>query len=694
MSTLRKQGLYKDKKMRKFLLPFLFLSANALAQTPNQAWLDSLIQNHWTVPAAQAVVRLNHEIWQIWLEEDSPDLETQFTQLRSLGQYPQLMPQLQRNPEIAGLLMLTGEPLVMAELLRQGTCYVEIANVFMREITPQDARIASHILQKHSPLICALSKRGFPDAYELFMLNQESVANATYLDWVADTLENGLRRSDEDLASLLNLVAEQGQQLRKQMEIDKAFRLNFQSRLWPDLDRIVRNTRYPYEVFLSDPYLWQLLALQDGAKLLRKWSEQQTYGIMPSEVLFGREAYPKRLRPMIQDALLEGKEYTLSALLMFGKHPSFENLLTRGLSPDLQHILFGKLFEADVNYPGRIEYYSTLSNDALRHEFIPRKGMITYMPGFDLYELIEKLAQGRKVSTSDVFWAGFDVADVIFTAVTLGAANTLTKTAKTSGQQGFKAVSLIPGYDAVSAVKALAQGGSVPMSQGVFAALDVVPGTTVGKGAGKIVLTLGKQQFVEVLEKGISKEGLDFVLSKSLRKFAGQLGSEMAEETVREAFERYARHILVKRMGKRIAARAVKSMLKPWLRHGLLLQTKTTLRQRGSKALASNMSIDITDLTRTLFKHGSDRASYRRLTNLEARLFMRRDARIFVTVEKNSLSTAMKRFFATTAIDAAGELATSAPARKVAQTSLEAWQKNVSAWWLMNATNLPERIAR
>lgn len=674
-------------------LILLCLNSSATLGTDEQ-WANRLIEHQWTAPAAQAVVKLNRDAWNIWMEEDPEELNRQLTSLQNLGQYPQLMPRLRRNPEIAGLFLLAGNPLLIADILRPDPCYSGIANLFMREVSPQDTRLLSHLLKKHRQLICSLSKRGFPDAYELFMLSPDNTVNSTYLAWLAATLENGLRRSDEDLISLLNLAAEQGAQLRQQMEVDKAFRLNFQSRLWPRLDRIVRDTRYPYEVFLSDPYLWQLLSLQDGEKLLRKWSEQQTYGIMPSTVLFGRNACPEHLRPIIQEALLDGKEYALSALLSFGQHPSFENLMTRGLHPDIQNILFGKLFDADVNYPGRIEYYAMLDNDALQRELMPREGLITYVPGIKLYELLEKIADGREVSGGDVFWAGFDVADVVFTAVTLGATTTLTQTARTSTQQGFKAVSLVPGHDIAKAGATLAQGGSVPLSQGIFAALDVIPGSTVGKSTGKIVLRLGQRQFVAALEKSIGKEGGSFMLSQSLRKLTRQLGAETAEKTVREAFEGYARQTLGKRMGEAIAARTVTSMLKPWLRRGLLLQTKTTLQQRGGKVLASRMAVDVTDLTRTLFKHGPDRASLRRLSNLEARLFMRRDARVFVTMEKNSLSTAMKKFFKTTAIGAVGEFATSGPARESAQLSLQAWRKNVSAWWLMNATNLPERMAR
>lgn len=76
-------------------------------------------------------------------------------------------------------------------------------------------------------------------------------------------------------------------------------------------------------------------------------------------------------------------------------------------------------------------------------------------------------------------------------------------------------------------------------------------------------------------------------------------------------------------------------------------------------------------------KTGVSRTTFKKWTGLEARVFMRNDAKV-VIYPTQGLSGAILR---ETAANAIGE--TTGEAAKIAQ---KAWQQNASGWWLMNAT--------
>lgn len=87
-------------------------------------------------------------------------------------------------------------------------------------------------------------------------------------------------------------------------------------------------------------------------------------------------------------------------------------------------------------------------------------------------------------------------------------------------------------------------------------------------------------------------------------------------------------------------------------------------------------------------KAGVGRETIKRLTGLEARVFMRSDARVLIS-PGNGKAIA-KAFLRETAESAVGdgvmstELAQQAAGQAI--NSVRAWQQHASGWWLANAT--------
>ena len=157
-----------------------------------------------------------------------------------------------------------------------------------------------------------------------------------------------------------------------------------------------------------------------------------------------------------------------------------------------------------------------------------------------------------------------------------------------------------------------------------------------------------------------------------------------------------ARQLATKQLGIQ-AEKMGEKELAPWL----LTTVLTQIQQKIRTELARRSTVEITQPVRFLYEtSGLGRASFRRLTDLEARLFMRADARVFVRLDRAFARSVSGRFLGETAQAGGINAAIESP---VGQTTIQGlatagaeggtktvegsrtWQKNVSAWWLMNA---------
>jgi hypothetical protein len=164
-----------------------------------------------------------------------------------------------------------------------------------------------------------------------------------------------------------------------------------------------------------------------------------------------------------------------------------------------------------------------------------------------------------------------------------------------------------------------------------------------------------------------------------------------------------ARQLAVKQIGIQTAERLSEKELAPWLLTEILTQTQRSM----AKWLAERSTVEITGPVRLLYEtSGVGRASFRRLTGLEARLFMRGDARVFVRLDRLLADSVARSFLDETAQAArVGALVESPPGQEAIQGAMsivrgsgndfletyKTWQEHASAWWLMNASGMVSR---
>jgi hypothetical protein len=321
--------------------------------------LDSqLIKAGWNANAAHAVVALNNE-WFTILKQDNPSaLEKQLYLLKNLGRYSDLMPLFESHPETASLLAAATHPERFAQILQNDDYYDIIMGLFVQHAAPDDAAALANALEIHSSLICRLIQRGLIGSQALFIFPRDNPGAQDYDRWISELLDNALAQPDDKLSSVINLLFEQGDSIRAKMIDDAQFRHTFRNDLWPKFIRVTHKTQQPFELYLSDPHLWAFLALPQGERLLEQWawflSQEQVNNLTPAAVLFGDDAYPEPLPPLIIEAILENDANTLISLLYFGHEPLFVRLMQRDLSDDLKQVVFSRLAQ-NSNYTALLD---------------------------------------------------------------------------------------------------------------------------------------------------------------------------------------------------------------------------------------------------------------------------------------------------------------------------------------------------
>jgi hypothetical protein len=154
-----------------------------------------------------------------------------------------------------------------------------------------------------------------------------------------------------------------------------------------------------------------------------------------------------------------------------------------------------------------------------------------------------------------------------------------------------------------------------------------------------------------------------------------------------------------KRVGKEIAENMSEKELADWTITSMFSQVQQIVSSTVGKAT----TFEITKPVQFMFNYsGVGRDSWKRWAGMEARLFMRGDARVFVRLGNLPLAILGSRgaaFFSRTSQDLSiGVIAESEPGKDAlnegvskvvsAKDQLRSWQQNVSAWWLLNASEL------
>jgi len=191
-------------------------------------------------------------------------------------------------------------------------------------------------------------------------------------------------------------------------------------------------------------------------------------------------------------------------------------------------------------------------------------------------------------------------------------------------------------------------------------------------------------------------------------KVVGKEGVKAAERAeaaaaIRTTLRNGAQSAAKRQLGK-AAERLGEKELGPWAVSQWFQQSRTAMARK----LSQHLTVDVTGPVQMMFKgSGLGRESFKRLTKLEARLFMRHDAKVLVRLDAVPGSHFAGKFFQETAESAiVGAAIESQPGREAVQAGvkaatpvveaaerqLRAWRQNVSAWFLASGTDFVDQF--
>jgi len=578
-----------------------------------------LEEAQWPRRTAEKIVSTNADYFSINLENDPTTLKREIVLLKGLGKYPSIFPNLDKNPEISGLLAVSNDPEYLAGSFGDlGESELNVVkSLYMLHPSMEEIDLLANALKDNKSQIIKLILRGFIGVETLFMFDRGEESGGAYKQWLIDALNRRLPSDDEELQSFLLFLAEQGENIRERMAANPEFLCDFNVKLWPKLERLTNITGNTFEFFFDSEHLWDILNIPEGELLVERWGPSVPSMMLYGELSQGIAPYPADLHGVVIQTLLKGDSQTLTALANFQDEPLFHNFIRRSMSVSVRASLINKLLAAGPNYPDRLGYYMGLPNDALEKEAGPApSGPVTWVPGYDLYNLASKMMDGREYSGFEVFMAGVD------------------------------AISFVPTIKSVA---------------------------VIGKGGLQATLKTG----VKTTLKG-GKAGIKDAFSDAFWK----LGRERAAQTLgKKAAQELGERQLLKYGANSVMARAV-AVTRAALNAGPTLDITKPLKFVYSRTKIGNKA-------------------FKRLTGLDARVFMRNDAKVVLVFNKTIPGLVATGFMRETAeslvVGAAANTDTGQSIIKKgyqtfrkAGTKVDEWQKHASAWWLMNASGQVE----
>lgn len=156
---------------------------------------------------------------------------------------------------------------------------------------------------------------------------------------------------------------------------------------------------------------------------------------------------------------------------------------------------------------------------------------------------------------------------------------------------------------------------------------------------------------------------------------------KVASQTTK-AIVKVSERAIVKAALRRLAASVVrqtvgskfKKEIARWGAAAILAEAR-----EAGRRLSRHAAVDVTGAVQVLFREGHlGRAAFRRITSLEARVFMRQDARVFIHVERVATKGAVGYLKGAVKEAVGGECE-----RAFAEASPRDWQRHAAAWWLM-----------
>ncbi|MCK5662890.1 MAG: hypothetical protein KAI17_05355, partial [Thiotrichaceae bacterium] len=378
--------------------------------------LHEFIKAGWSRDAANAVVAVN-KAWFNSLKQEHPnDFYQQINLLKKLKPSSIISRFVRLHPETAGLVAVSENPILLIKILKKPACYNALTSFFALHASHTEIQLLTQALEKHRDLMCKLALRGISNSETVFIFSRNTQGAREYDAWLERVFDKYLRHSNKQLAEIVFFMIKNGPDIRKRLDKENYFYKHFRKTLWPALERVV-DKNGAFEWLANDPYIWDLLALKDGERLLNKW------GLGPISLLFGEGS----LQPIIIEILLEGDDNTVEALFRYKNEPLFRNLMRRPLSANTQAALANKLLKICPNYPEQacpglphhLRYFASITDDvALAEEVgILPAGPITWIPFHGSYYAIKKMTEGRDITGEDLLNMGLDALSFIPSAL-------------------------------------------------------------------------------------------------------------------------------------------------------------------------------------------------------------------------------------------------------------------------------------
>jgi hypothetical protein len=203
---------------------------------------------------------------------------------------------------------------------------------------------------------------------------------------------------------------------------------------------------------------------------------------------------------------------------------------------------------------------------------------------------------------------------------------------------------------------------------------------------------------VDIVSGGGSK-----VVRETVTKGGRTVANSVLEKGAEQTWITTLRHTGLELPARQLGTEAVEKLGEKGLAKWTVTSTLSEMRQTVRSAVGRATTFEVTGPVRFMFGYsGLGRNTWKQITGMEARLFMRSDARVFVRFTHlagaevgGRAASRTAAFFERTAKDLVlGALAESEPGQKATRTVVETglsakdqlleWKKQVSAWWFLN----------
>ena len=557
----------------------------------------------WTPAAARAVVANQADYWRLLDENGREEVDNLFGTLYArFRDHDRWLKKLESRPEYAGLLAglfeIDGDgPDVFLDGLNSIRGHdATVDSLYQFGPRPKEALETAQLLKEEGALIPKLVERDALDLIGLFQPDRpphDPEARRIYRRWARRLAERGLDSPDKRLDRIQAVLLIHATTVANRLDEDVDFRQRFED-IAPLAESVLLkdgDDDLDWGVRAGAPAIWAYL--QAYGEQGRQWFESQ--GTVAVDLLAAPEY--RSVRKKVEEAVKSGDEATMAALLDddLRSRPAFINLLERCLSAGTLAKALANLRADPKNAASLLDRYARLSDAALTKDLgPPPSGPLTWLPGYSLYELADKIHDGRDVGVFDVAFAAADAGEAIF----------------------------------------MLKGGTKTLKAIVRAAV----------------------------EDGATQRGAVAVA--------------------------------------RATTTTTERQLLPWMVKESGAATRTVMKELTERA-AKAMTVDATKAVQLAFKgSGVGRDTFKKLTDLDARIFMRTDRRLFIdfssTLAKDHVLGRYLRMTAVNGgvIEGAGVvLPAGAKALKPAAAQLDAWRKHVGAWWLANANRTLDRMA-